>query len=254
MREYFCDLHIHSCLSPCGDDEMTPANIVGMALINGLNIIALTDHNTSKNCPAFFAQARLQGLIPVAGMELTTAEDIHVVCLFRELHDAMKFDKFVEGHRIPFQNKPEIFGHQYIMDENDQISGEEENLLINATDLTLEDAYSEVLSRGGVCYPAHIDRTSNGIVAILGTFPDEPRYTAYELNDAASLEEYENRFPALKKLPRAVSSDAHYLWNISEATFSIPLEDEPYSSSFVRNRLIDYLLGINYRKDGEENG
>lgn len=254
MRDYFCDLHIHSCLSPCGDDEMTPANIVGMALINGLNIIALTDHNTAKNCPAFFAQARMQGLIPVPGMELTTAEDIHVVCLFRELHDAMKFDKFVEEHRIPFKNKPEIFGHQYIRDENDEVCGEEENLLINATDFTLEDAFSEVLSRGGVCYPAHIDRTSNGIVGVLGAFPEEPAYTAYELNDAESLAEYEENFPLIKGLPRAISSDAHYLWDIAEANFAIPLDDEPYSSSYVRNRLIDYLLGKDTRKDADENG
>ncbi len=250
MRDYFCDLHIHSCLSPCGDDEMTPANIVGMALLNGLNIIALTDHNTSKNCPAFFAQARLRGLIPVPGMELTTAEDIHVVCLFRELADAMKFDKFVEGRRPFFQNKTEIFGNQRIVDENDEVCGEEQNLLINASDITLEEAYSEVLSRGGVCYPAHIDRDSNGIIAALGTFPEDPAYTAYELRDADSLEEYQNRFPILKNLKRAVSSDAHYLWDIAEANFSIKLEDEPYSSSFVRNNLIDYLLN----KKGEENG
>ncbi len=243
MRDYFCDLHIHSCLSPCGDDEMTPGNIVGIALLNGLNIVALTDHNTSKNCPAFFAQARMHGIVPVAGMELTTAEDIHVVCLFRELSDAMKFDMFVDGHKIPVKNKPEIFGNQYIMDENDEIAGEEEYLLINATDLTIEDAYREVIARGGVCYPAHIDRQSNGMVSILGTFPEEPRFTAYELNSADSLAEYESRFPLIKALPRAVSSDAHYLWDIAEASFSIPIDDEPYSSSRVRNRLIDHLLG-----------
>ncbi len=254
MRDYYCDLHIHSCLSPCGDDEMTPANIVGMALINGLNIIALTDHNTAKNCPAFFAQARMQGLIPIPGMEITTAEDIHVVCLFRELHDAMKFDRFMDEHRVPIRNNPDIFGHQYIIDENDEIAGEEECLLINATDLTIDDAFAEVHSRGGVCYPAHIDRTSNGIVSILGGFPSEPKYTAYELRDAASVSEYESRFPILKNLPRAVSSDAHHLWDISEASFSISLEDEPYSSSLVRNRLIDSLLGLNGNEGERKNG
>lgn len=244
MRNYFCDLHIHSCLSPCADDDMTPANIVGMAYLNGLNIIALTDHNTAKNCPSFFARARMYGLVPIPGMELTTAEDIHVVCLFRELADAMKFDRFVSEHRIPIKNKPEVFGHQYIVDENDDICGEEENLLINATDLTIEDALSAVTARKGVCYPAHIDRISNGIVSILGAFPEETGFTAFELNNADSLSEYENRFPCLKKLARAVSSDAHGLCNISEAEFSLSIDDEPYSSSLVRNRLIDYLLGI----------
>lgn len=80
----------------------------------------------------------------------------------------MKFDMFVSGRRMLIKNKPEIFGHQYIVDENDEVCGEEENLLINATDITLEEAKEAVFSRGGVCYPAHIDRTSNGIVAVLG--------------------------------------------------------------------------------------
>ena len=243
MSLYKCDLHIHSCLSPCGDDDMTPANIAGMAAINGLTIVALTDHNTSKNCPAFFAQAKSHGIIPVAGMELTTAEDIHVVCLFPTLEAAMEFDGFVETKRIPFPNKPEIFGHQYILDENDQIKGEEEYLLINAADITLEEAFEEVLKRGGVCYPAHIDRPSNGIIAALGTFPPEPHYTAFELNSADSLVEYTEKYPIISGLSRAVSSDAHYLWDISEEGFGIELEDEPYSSALVRQKLIDYLLG-----------
>lgn len=249
MSRYFCDLHIHSCLSPCGDDEMTPANIAGMAVINGLNIVALTDHNSSKNCPAFFKQAKALGIIPVAGMELTTAEDIHVVCLFRELEDALKFDEFVDGKRIKIKNKPDIFGHQHIRDENDDICGEVEDLLINAAMLSLEEAFAEVLRRGGVCYPAHIDRQSNGIISTLGTFPEDPAFTAYELNDADSDEEYREKFPIIKGLARAVSSDAHYLWDISEAKFSVELDDEPYSSSKVRNALIDYLLG-----KGEHNG
>lgn len=250
MKDYYCDLHIHSCLSPCGDDDMTPANIIGMASLNGLEIVALTDHNTAKNCPAFFARARLMGLIPVPGMELTTAEDIHVVCLFRELHDAMKFDRFIETRRAQIPNKPKIFGHQYIVDENDEISGEDEYLLINAADITLEEAFSEVTERGGVCFPAHIDRNANGIVSVLGVFPEEPRYTAFEVHDEASLSSLTERFPLLRELPRVVSSDAHYLTDISEASFKLTLPDEPYSSSFVRNRLIDHLLGIKF--DNEE--
>ena len=251
MNDYFCDLHIHSCLSPCGDDDMTPANIAGMAVINGLGIAALTDHNTSKNCPAFFKAARAHGIIPVAGMELTTSEDIHMVCLFRTLEDAMDFDKFIESRRIEFPNKPDIFGHQQIMDENDNILGEEPDLLINAADISLEDAFEEVISRGGVAYPAHIDRQSNGIIAVLGTFPPEPHFTAYELNDAESDGEYRERFPMIKPLSRAVSSDAHYLWDISEAKFSLKLDDEPYSSQKVRDSLIDYLLG---KDKGAQNG
>ena len=241
-NDYSCDLHIHSCLSPCGDNDMTPANIAGMAVINNLNIVALTDHNTSKNCPAFFTQARRNGLIPVAGMELTTSEDVHIICLFRDLESAMDFDTFVEKKRILVKNKPSIFGDQFIMDENDAVIASEENLLINATSLSIEEAFEEVACRGGVAFPAHIDREANGIVAVLGTFPETPGFTAYELNDGHNDEAYRSRFQVLNGLKKVVSSDAHYLWNISEADFSITLSVDEYSSANVRNALIDYLL------------
>lgn len=245
MSRYLCDLHIHSCLSPCGDDDMTPGNIAGMAVLNGLQIVALTDHNSSKNCPSFFKAAKAYGLIPVAGMELTTAEDIHAVCLFRTLEDAMDFDSFVEKRRPPIKNKPSIFGRQLLIDENDEICGEEEILLINAASISLEEAFSEVVKRGGVCYPAHIDRSANGIISMLGDFPPEPRFTAFELNDIASLDECRAKYPILTErgLVHLQSSDAHYLTDISENGFPIEIADEPYSSALVRNKLIDYLLG-----------
>lgn len=247
MSRYHCDLHIHSCLSPCGDEDMTPGNIVGMARLNGLNIVALTDHNSTANCPAFFRLAKAHGIIPVAGMELTTSEDIHVVCLFRDLDSAMDFGAYVDANRFKLKNEPDIFGRQIIVDGDDEPLGEEEYLLINASYLSLEDAYREVLSRGGVCYPAHIDRSSNGIVAMLGDFPPEPPFTAFELSDIASLEECLEKHPILTErgLCYVASSDAHYLTDISEEGFAIDIEDEPYSSDLVRNRLIDYLLGKN---------
>ena len=243
MSRYYCDLHIHSCLSPCGDEDMTPGNIVGMAQLNGLGIIALTDHNSTKNCPAFFKIAKANGIIPVAGMELTTAEDVHVVCLFRNLEDAMAFGEFVESKRIRIRNRPDVFGNQQITDENDEVCGEEPNLLINAVDLSIDEAYDEVQRRGGVCYPAHIDRESGGLIAVLGTFPEEPVYTAFELNCADSFYEYKEKHPVIKDKRYVVSSDAHNLWSISEAENSLELDDEPYSSAKVRCELIKLLRG-----------
>ena len=140
MSKYYYDFHIHSCLSPCADDDMTPGNIAGMATLKGLNILALTDHNSCKNCPAFFKACKDYGIIPIAGMELSTAEDIHIVCLFEELDAAMAFDKIIESHLMPIKNKPEIFGNQLIINECDEITGCEEKLLISSTDLPIEDA------------------------------------------------------------------------------------------------------------------
>jgi predicted metal-dependent phosphoesterase TrpH len=225
---------------------MTPGNIVGMALLNGLNVVALTDHNSTKNCPAFFKIAKAHGVIPMAGMELTTSEDVHAVCLFRDLESAMSFGEYVDKQRFKIKNEPDIFGRQLIMDENDEICGEEEYLLINASYLSLEDAYREVSSRGGVCYPAHIDRSSNGIISMLGDFPPEPHFTAFELNNVTSLQGCLAKYPILteRNLVHVASSDAHYLTDISEEGFAIDIDDEPYSSDLVRNRLIDHLLGL----------
>ena len=242
MNKYYYDLHIHSCLSPCGDNDMTPNNIAGMAALNGLNIVALTDHNTTKNCPAFFKACKKYGLIPVPGIEMTTAEDVHVVALFPSLEDAMAFNGEYEKHRVLIKNKVEIFGEQLILDEEDAVIGSEENLLLNATDLSIEEAAALARSYGAAVFPAHIDRDENGVIAMLGDIPAEANFTAIEFRDGEKAEEYIERYSLRDKLILK-DSDAHYLWNINEAKNSLMLDDEPYSSDIVRRRLIDLIKG-----------
>lgn len=244
MTPYYYDLHVHSCLSPCADDDMTPNNLAGMAALKGLQILALTDHNSCKNCPAFFEACRRQGIIPIAGMELTTAEDIHLVCLFESLESAMNFDRVIEKHRMEIPNKPEIFGNQLILDAEDEPVGIEEILLISATDLPIEEAVDLARAYGAHVHPAHIDRESNGIVAILGDIPEEYGFSAFELKEAEKLEEAMERFPQIHRNAVLVSSDAHRLWEINEAEHSILLEDEPYSSALVRQRFFEYLTDL----------
>lgn len=210
--KYFYDLHIHSCLSPCGDNDSTPDSIAGMGELNGLNIMALTDHNTVKNCPAFFKAAARHGIIAIAGMELTTAEDIHMVCLFPTLEKAMQFGELVDTRRILIKNRTDIFGDQYIMDDEDNIIGTDENLLTVATTITLDEAPDIVESFGGICYPAHIDRQSNGLISVLGDFPERPAFSAAEVHDRAKAEQFADKYG--KKI--IISSDAHCLWDIKE--------------------------------------
>lgn len=243
MTPYYYDLHIHSCLSPCSDDDMTPNNIAGMAALKGLQIVALTDHNSCKNCPAFFEACKRQGIIPIAGMELSTAEDIHLVCLFEELEEAMKFDEVIKTRLLNIKNRPEIFGNQLILDGFDEQLGIEEKLLISSTDLLIADAIELARKFGAHVHPAHIDRESNGIIAILGDIPQEYSFDCLEFNDAANLTAITEQYPHLANKLRLVSSDAHHLWDINEAENFIELDDEPYSSSLVRKRLFEYLKG-----------
>ena len=240
MSRYVYDLHVHSCLSPCADDDMTPANIAGMAALCGIGLLALTDHNSCGNCGPFLTACRQYGIVGVPGMELTTAEEIHLVCLFPTLESARAFDESVQQTRMQIKNKPAVFGNQLYMDAEDGVLGEEPNLLIPATSLTLEAATSLALEYGGAAYPAHIDRPSNGIIGILGTLPETPYFPTLELNDAANIPEYREKY-GLQNRRIVCSSDAHHLWQLREENLSVELDDEPYSSARVRQALIDLL-------------
>lgn len=241
-KKYYYDLHTHSCLSPCGDNDMTPNNMAGMGVVAGLDIMALTDHNSTLNCPAFEQAAEGYGIVAVPGMELTTAEDIHLVCLFESTRDAMEFNARVNERRISVKNKTAIFGNQYIMDGNDEIIGEEENLLPNATTITVDEAPDLVGEYGGVCYPAHIDRESNGIIATLGTFPDSPRFPCAEIHGSEKTEELREKYPVLKDKPVIISSDAHYLGDINGRQNYIELDCDGTPEG-IRKALIRGLKG-----------
>lgn len=219
---------------------MTPGNIAGMAMIKGLNIVALTDHNSCKNCPAFFTACENFGIIPIAGMELTTAEDIHMVCLFYTLKQAMAFDREIENHRVKIKNKPEIFGNQKILDEDDNPVAEEEYLLISATDLDVSAAISTVSDFGGIIYPAHIDRPSNGMVQTLGSVPVEYGFSCVEFHDPASQKEYIKKY-SLEQMKLVCSSDVHYLGDISEPVNCFQFDDDPYCGKASAKRVLDYL-------------
>ena len=240
MSRYYYDLHIHSCLSPCGDNDNTPNNIVGMGVLNGLQIMALTDHNTCRNCPAFFEAAKRQGIIPVAGMELTTAEDIHMVCLFPDLESAMDFDREIATRRILIPNRTDIFGDQYVMDGQDEIVDIEPHLLSNATTVSVEEAPALTARFGGVCYPAHIDRQANGIISTLGFLPPDMHFPTVELHDGDKEAEYRQKH--IGDTTRVViGSDAHVLWDIRDKDAWLEIPDEPYSSALVRANLIEIL-------------
>ncbi len=240
MNKYFYDFHIHSCLSPCADDDNTPNNIAGMATLNGLQVVALTDHNTCRNCPGFFKAAKKQGIIPIAGMELTTAEDIHIIFLFERLEDALLFDEEVNSRRILFENRVDVYGDQYIMDGDDEVVGTDPYLLSNATTITVEECPALAEKFGGICYPAHVDRQANGIIATLGTFPEIKGFKCCEFHDGDKTEEYLKNYP-IGNRKIIISSDAHFLWDMREDNDYFLIDDEPYSSELVRKRIFEAL-------------
>lgn len=242
MSRYYYDFHVHSCLSPCGDADNTPNNLAGMAFLNGVRIMALTDHNTSRNCPAFFAAAKKYGIVPIAGMELTTSEDIHVVCLFETLEEALAFNDEIDTRRIRVKNREEIFGEQLILDEEDNVVGHEEDLLINATTVSLEEALELAESFGGICYPAHIDRPANGAIEILGDFPHYAGFHLAEMHDLSKKDEYVSTY-GLEGIRLLSGSDAHYLDQLREGEDNdwFEIDDDLRGEELVRKTVFEDL-------------
>lgn len=220
------DLHIHSCLSPCGDDDMTPGNIVGMAAIKGLDVIAVTDHNSCRNCPAVMKLAEQFGVLAIPGMEINTSEEVHAVCLFPTLEKALDFDVYVYERLMKFPNKEAVFGKQQICNEEDEVVGTEPCLLINSVNISFDELWNLVRSYDGVMFPAHVEKSANSLIANLGFVPPDSQFKTAELKDLKKLHEVRKSNPYLESCRIISNSDAHYLEHIHEPELTLPVREK----------------------------
>ena len=227
----FVDLHMHSCLSPYADDDMTPANICGMAYIKGLQAIAVTDHNTGRNLPYVKEAADHYGLIFMPGMEITTKEEVHLLGYFKDVETAVEVGEIFSSHLPPMKNKPDFFGNQLVMNTDDEVVAVEDRLLIGATDLDLEECTKIIREHGGAAVPAHINR-GHGLLTNLGLFPAEPEFPVVEVRNELDLND-----KLIGDRKRLQSSDAHHLGDIMEAVFDLPTD------RFSLGGLFDYVSG-----------
>ena len=204
---------------------MTPNNIVNMALLAGLDLIALTDHNSCGNCPAILEAAAGKGLTVLPGMELCTAEEAHVVCLFPSLEAARTFEAAVRPTLPPVDNRPDIFGEQLLLDAEDRIIGREPLLLATASGISVDHVVSLARACGGTAFPAHIDRPSFSIPASLGDIPPLG-FSAMEITAAGDVADVAARYPEAADKILLLDSDAHYLHQIQEAGPWLDLPDK----------------------------
>ena len=230
-----CDLHIHSCLSPCGDALMTPNNIVGMAFIKQLDVIAVCDHNSARNLPAIKEVADMMNVLLLPGMELTTREEAHMLCYFRTVEACVAFGEKIYAHLPPITNNEKFFGRQQVMNAQDEETAVEERLLISALDLSFEECAAMIHEAGGLCVPAHINRGSNGVLNALGFLPAGAQYDALEVSRKIAMPPVD-----LKGFRLLESSDAHYLENILEPEFFL----ETYKRSV--NAVFDAIGGSSF--------
>lgn len=219
MALYRYDLHIHSALSPCAEKDMTPVTIVGLGKMNGLDFIAVSDHNSIKNVEVALKAGDFYGIKVVPAMELQTNEDIHLLCLFRTYKDLESFYNSIEFSQR--ENRPEIFGEQQIIDEDDNILGYEKTMLLDSAKISSYQVPELAKKFRGIAIPAHIDREANSMLMILGSIM--PGFPTVEFSTKATeqdIEEYKNKYNII------VDSDSHVLQTIS---FSSAIELEEYS-------------------------
>lgn len=220
--KFFYDFHIHSDLSPCGDKDMTPNNIVNMAYIKGLNMIAVTDHNTIENYKAIEKVAQSLGILVVPGIEINTKEEVHILSYFKDYKSAKAVSDLIYESLPNIFNKSDIFGEQNIYNENDEIIGKLDKLLISASKYSIGEICTIVNKYNGVIVPAHINKKSNGILGVLGFFPTDINFEFIEISKRHELGERNKKM--VMNYKKLVSSDAHILENISEPINYINLE------------------------------
>ena len=218
------DLHLHSCLSPCGDLSMSPRAIAGLCAERGVRLAALTDHNSALNCPAFDAAAREAGIAALFGVEAQSREECHVLCLFPTPELALALGEELYALMPPVMNVPEKTGDQVYVDENEDIAGEVDKYLVTSADLGLEELASRAIALGGVVIPAHVDRPSFSLTSQLGFVPDGP----WDALEVVRLDALDGR-PAVdtKGYPLVTSSDAHFPEHVARRAFDLDIADDP---------------------------
>ncbi len=229
MKEFLADLHIHTVLSPCGDFEMTPRNIVDAALGKGLNMIAITDHNSMRMCRTISEYASKKGLTVIAGAEVNTSEEVHCLVLFGNWEQVDLFQIFLNEHLLNIQNNPSIFGDQVVIDIDENIIYTEARSLITGLKVSIEEVESFVHSLDGLFIPAHIFRRQNGIFHQLGILPEGLNYDALELTPGSYSDENLKKIKMTEKLPWIFDSDAHYIDQIGKFSTRLKMKSPEFS-------------------------
>jgi predicted metal-dependent phosphoesterase TrpH len=210
LYKFFADLHVHTALSPCAGDSATPPNIVASAIENGMQMIAVTDHNSAENVDAVVKCGKIHGLKVIPGMEVASREEAHLLCLLNSVESALELQQIVYAALPDAPNRPDYFGRQLVMDGEGTVTGECMRLLMGAADLSIDAIMQEVHRLGGLAIAAHVDRPSFSIIANLGMVPPGAELDAVEISAALTKDEAIARFPSIEGFPVIAGSDAHF--------------------------------------------
>jgi hypothetical protein len=222
LKVFTSDLHVHTCLSPCGDLEMSPRKIVREAERRGVSLLGVCDHNTAENAPALLEAARERQLAVLPGLEITSREEVHVLALFDGLEAAFALQRAVYDH-LPGENDEEAFGMQVVVNGRDEVTGFNARLLIGATTLSLRSVVDLIHEQDGLAIASHIDREAFSLIGQLGMIPEDLDLDALEVSPRMRPAEARARFSP--RLPLTTASDAHFLRDVGSATTRFLLEE-----------------------------
>ena len=229
MKTYRADLHIHTVLSPCGDLDMSPRNIVRSAKLNNLDIIAITDHNSTLHGPIIRKLAEPLGITVLFGAEVTTREEAHCLCLFDTEEQRVEFQKFININLPGIANDSKRFGHQVVVNEHDEIIEEIDPLLLSALKANVDEVERRVHSIGGLFIPAHVDRPMYSLISQLGFIPKDLKFDALEIFRTTNQQNFLNQHKYLESPAIIRNSDSHFLNQIGTISTSFLLENSTCS-------------------------
>lgn len=211
MNKYKVDLHIHTVISPCGDIEMSPARIIQLASDSGIDIIGITDHNSTLHCELTIELGKKQNITVIPGCEITSIEEVHSLCLFENIEKLNKFQKYIEKHQPNIPNNPSILGWQVVVDQNDNIIKHIDNYLGQALDVSIDEIEQKVHELNGLFIPAHVDRPQNSLFSQLGFLPETLKIDALQISKRASEETVRKKFNIPENITVVKFSDSHFV-------------------------------------------
>jgi PHP family Zn ribbon phosphoesterase len=226
--ELRADLHIHTCLSPCANLSMTPRAVVERSASLGIDVIAICDHNSVENAGVTQALANKKGITAIPGIEITSAEEVHILGLFRDMKSAEEMQTMVYESLQPGENDEDRFGMQVVANEDDEVMGFNRRLLIGATGLSVNTIVDLIRGLGGLAIASHIDREGFGIIGQLGFIPQEIEFDALEISPLIMLSEAVKAFSNYRHIPWVTSSDAHALEEIGRRTTGLVMHHSAF--------------------------
>jgi PHP family Zn ribbon phosphoesterase len=242
MNKYQADLHIHSVLSPCGDLDMSPTRIIFEARKKNIDVIGITDHNSTLHCRLMMELGKKNGIFILPGVEITTKEEIHCLAFFENIEITDEFQEFLDN-QLPFvEVKKNLFGDQLVVDENETIVKEVDGLLVTGLNADIYTVSDEVKRLGGIFIPAHIDRPYNSVLSQLGFIPPDLKFDALEVSAKTQVSAFRKEHPEFEQFTLITNSDSHHPELIGRAITTFKIEE----LSFIEIGMA--LQNVNHRK------